>query len=150
MNYTQEQRQDFLKSINKKFRSEFSDVKEVTEGFVELENGTRGAIQTIYLRIEPEELSQLENKCKDLVGSLDIPEGATLYSRKEWELWTIEPSLTCPYTFNILSVPLKGYHIFQARFRVFKDGEFLSFKHLNKLTGSEHKYTEINKYGNWI
>lgn len=146
MNYTRERLEDFLNKLNQEFQSGFSEVKEVGTPYIEKEDGTRFAVQTIYKRIPPEDLNCMEDIGRKLISNImkEVGPSDTLYMRQDWYLMIQDPSLTCPYTFDLLDKPTEGVYILMARFRIVGNKDAVCLRHLNCVKG------EGNKYRNWI
>lgn len=134
MKYTLEQQTDFLIKINEQFKSSFFAVQEVDKGYVEI-NDTRYKMNTVHIVIKPQELTYIEEICEGVVKEFiqDTSMRSTLYLRSPWEVSVVNPTLRCPYTFDMLDEPTEGYYSFTARFRIL----------LNEET------TNANEYGMW-
>lgn len=152
MKYSKENLEKFLYKINDRFESSFKEVKKITEAFIELKDGNRFAINTQCIGIAPSYLSQLEYIIENYIERIlaETTGDETLYIRQEWQLQTINPSLICPSTFDLLSEPIPGNYVFRSRFRLLKNGEPLSLKHLN-IEKNEGQYIKFrSKYENYI
>lgn len=148
MKYSRERLEEFLKETNERFKSKFKSVERLQESYIEDVQGIRYSVHIYCWGMSPEQLPNLELHWENYLSNLDksLTGNEHLVLQSEWNIIIQEPTITCPYTFDLLDTPTEGRYVFYSRWRAFRDGEALEF--------SDRKGEQLNKYKtnyrNWI